>query len=425
ETITKWNTQVRIPEIVPEVVRKAFKLAQTEKPGATHIELPEDVAAAEAEGKPLLVQQPYPTEPLAGQVDRAVEIISEAERPMVLAGNGVARAGASRALTEFASTLNLPVATTFMGKGAIPYTDSHSLLTVGLQARDYVACGLDRADCVITVGYDLVEYSPDRWNPDRDKQIVHIDMSPAEVDKSYIVSVGVLGDLSVTLREIAGRARPSQDTYTARLRRMILDELEAYRDDRAFPIKPQRIMSDLRAVLDPEDIVISDVGAHKMWVARMYPCERPNTAIISNGFASMGIALPGAVAAKLAFPERKVVAVVGDGGFLMNVQELETAVREGLSFAVLVFTDGGYGLIGWKQELKFGRPAYVEFGNPDFLKLAESFGCAGYRVEAPGELAEILAEATGLDRPAVIDCPVDYRENLKLTEKLGQLVCPI
>lgn len=421
--ITKWNTQIKKAETIPEAVRKAFKLAQTEKLGATHIEIPEDIAKEEVEEEPLLAQFPPHPEPLASQVERAAKIISEARYPIVLAGNGVSRARASEALLHFAETLNLPVATTFMAKGAIPFSHSLALGAIGLQAYDYVSVGFDRADVVIAVGYDLVEYAPSLWNPHRDKKIVHVDMSPAEVDASYIVAVGVIGDISTSLHEIAARAQPSQAGCPRVLREALLEEIEEGRRDRSFPLKPQRLLCDLRAAMAPEDILISDVGAHKMWIARLYTCERPNTCIISNGFASMGIALPGAVAAKLLLPERKVVAATGDGGFLMNSQELETAVRLGLSFVVLIFNDGGYGLIGWKQETHLGREAFVKFGNPDFVRYAESFGAKGYRVEAADDLAEILQEAFLQKEPVVIDCPVDYRENLKLTEKLGRLVC--
>jgi len=304
--ITKWNTQIKIPGITAEAVRKAFKVAETEKPGATHIDLPEDVASMNVDGhEPLLAQFPYETEPLHTQVERAVKIISEAKYPIILAGNGAIRGKASEAIRDFAQKLNIPVAETFMGKGLISDDHELSLRTVGLQAKDYVSGGFDKADVVITVGYDLVEYDPARWNPDRDKKIVHIDMTPAEVDEHYIVAVGVLGDISISLSEIVAKARPSQADYTRTLRELIVKEFEDYRCDGSFPLKPQRILYDLRETLRPEDIVISDVGVHKIWVARVFACYEPNTCIISNGFASMGIGLPGAIAAKMIYPEKR------------------------------------------------------------------------------------------------------------------------
>lgn len=420
--ITKWNTQIKKPEVIPEAIRKAFKVAETEKPGATHIDFPEDVAGKDVNEKPLFVQFPFRPEPLAGQVERAAKIISEARYPIILAGNGVIRERASDALRSFAEKLNIPVAHTFMGKGALSDYHELSLFTVGLQAGDYIASGLARADVVITIGYDLVEYSPEKWNPNRDKKIVHIDMSPAEVDAHYIVSVGVTGDISISLREIADRATPNDANYSKALREDILRESQVYKDDKSFPPKPQKILADLRDIMGEDDIVISDVGAHKLWVARVYPCYKPNTCIISNGFASMGIGVPGAIAAKLLYPERKVVTVTGDGGFLMNSQELETAVREGVPFVSLIFHDKSYSLIEIKQQITFGRKSHVNFGNPDFVKFAESFGAIGYRIEAAGELKPVLEEAFSKNKPVIIDCPVDYRENLKIVEKFGGLL---
>ncbi|MGH7900392.1 MAG: acetolactate synthase large subunit [Thermodesulfobacteriota bacterium] len=420
--ITKWNTQIKIPEIIPEVLRKAFKVCQTEKPGAVHIDLPEDVADMEVDENPLFVQFPSKPHPRTDKVEKAASIISEAKYPIVLAGNGVIRGNASQELRYFAEKLNIPVAHTFMGKGALSDNHPLSLFTVGLQAGDYIASGLAQADVIITVGYDIVEYPPEKWNPRRDKKIVHIDMSPAEVDANYIVSVGVVGDISISLREVAGRATPSEADHSIELRKAILRECETYKDDKSFPPKPQKILADLREVMGENDIVISDVGAHKLWVARIYPCYKPNTCIISNGFATMGIGLPGAIAAKLLYPKRKVITVTGDGGFLMNCQELETAVREDIPIVCLIFNDSCYSLIEMKQQITYGRKSHVNFGNPDFVKFAESFGAEGYRINHTTELKPILQEAFSIRKPVVIDCPVDYRENLKIMEKFGALI---
>jgi acetolactate synthase-1/2/3 large subunit len=358
---------------------------------------------------------------LVGQLEQAAQLISTAQYPLVIAGNGMARAGASAALVRFAEALNLPVATTFMAKGIIPFAHPLALGVIGLQSRDSVSWWLDRADVVIAIGYDLVEYAPARWNPHRDKKIVHLDLSPAEIDAAYTVAVEVIGDLSASLSALSLRSTPSQAVCPWTLREALVAELERYHRDQSFPVKPQRLLWELRAAMDAEDILISDVGAHKLWIARLYPCERPNTCIISNGFASMGIALPGAVAAKLLFPHRRVVAVTGDGGFLMNSQELETAVRLGLPVVIVICNDGSYGLIGWKQQARFGREAFVKFGNPDFVRYAESFGAQGYRVETADDLPYILREAFVQKGPVVIDCSVDYTENLTLTEKLRQV----
>jgi acetolactate synthase-1/2/3 large subunit len=427
----KWNAQLVRPEVVPEAVRKAFKVAQTEKPGATHLDLPEDVAETEASPglEPLLPQQPFPTEPLEQQIERAAKIISEARDPIVLAGNGVARGHASEALRHFVDSLGIPVVETFMGKGSLPNSHPLCLGTVGLQQRDYISCGLDRADVIICVGYDLVEYAPGRWNPRRDKRIVHIDPSPAEVDAAYQVAVGVQGGISESLMRITARTSARGDSGTIHgagaLREIIQKEFRAEAEGDSFPLKPQRVVRSLNEVLRDDDILVSDVGAHKLWIARMFSCARPNTCIISNGFASMGIALPGAIGAKLLYPDRRVLAACGDGGFLMTVHELETAVRAGTPIVSLIFEDSGYGVIKWNQLKRYGRAAFADFTNPDFVALAESFGCKGYKVAAAQELVPILEEAFRQKVPAVVACPVDYGENLRLTEKLGAWVCPI
>jgi acetolactate synthase-1/2/3 large subunit len=429
--VVKWNAQIVRGSVVPEAVRKAFKVAQTEKPGATHIDLPEDVADEEIPShfEPLRRQQPFAAEPLDASVERAARILSEARSPVLLAGNGVARGNAADALRHFAETLGIPVAETFMGKGSLPWSHPLALGAVGLQQQDYACCGIDRADVVVCVGYDLVEWSPSRWNPDRDKQIVHVDPSPAEVDACYEVAVGVQGGIRESLTQLAARTRARGASAPApgalRLRDAIQQEFAEEAAGRSFPIKPQSLVRALRDALGDEDILVSDVGAHKLWIARMFPCARPNTCIISNGFAAMGIALPGAIGAKLLHPGRRVVAACGDGGFLMNVQELETAVRAGTPVVVVIFVDSGYGVIRWKQMARYGRPAFVDFGNPDFVKLAQSFGCAGYRVGSSDELAPVLEEAFRQEVPSVVAVPVDYGENLRLTERLGAWVCPV
>ena len=426
ESISKYSTQVRAPEIVPEVVRKAFKVAEAEKPGVSFIDFPEDVAALDAgDAAPLRVQAAVPPDPPLEKVEQAARVISEARFPIVMAGNGVIRARASEALVRFAERLNLPVATTFMAKGVIPFSHELSLGAIGLQAHDYVSCGFDRADVIICVGYDMVEYHPYLWHPTRDRKIVHIDASPAEVDEHYILEVGVVGNIGSALDAIAQTVEPKDGLPASSLRRAIEEDFEAHAHDTGFPVKPQKILWDLRRVLEPDDIVISDVGAHKMWTARMFQAEKPNTCIISNGFASMGIAVPGAIGAKIARPSQAVVALTGDAGFLMNSQELETAVRIGTPIVVLIWTDSEYGLIKWKQMQHFGRESHIDFSNPDFLRYAESFGVAGFRVESAEELQHVLREALDHQGVSVIDCPVDYSENLKLTERLGQLICPI
>jgi acetolactate synthase-1/2/3 large subunit len=438
ESVTKWNTRVGRVDAVPEIVRKAFKVAMLEKPGPTHIEVPEDLAATplpEDAPKPLVPGHAYFPEPSEDAIAHAARLLSVSERPMVLAGNGVLRRGASEGLRAFARGLHVPVAVTFMGKGAMDDRSHLSLMAVGLQARDHVLSGFDRADLVVSVGYDLVEYGPSLWNPTRSHQILHIDTQPAEIDAAYRPEVELIGDIEGSLRRLLAAVQPhgiggrdATQRHEARellvhadLRTSLLEDLSAYEADDGWPIKPQRAIADLRRALGPADIVVSDVGAHKIWVARLYQTYEPNTVIISNGLAAMGISLPGAIAAKLVHPDRRVVALCGDGGFLMNSQELETAKRIGANVTVVVWRDDGYGLIDWKQRNEFGQPFGVAFGNPDFVDYARSFGIAGFRPASSADLYPTLMRALEVDGPALVEVPIDYRENLRLTEHLGAL----
>jgi len=424
--LTKWNTHVETSAVIPEVIRKAFKLAEAEKPGACHIEVPEDVAAEMVEGTPLSTERPRRPSPDRQALQAAARLIEGASFPLIFAGNGVIRGGASKELRELARSHGIPVAHTFMAKGCMPYDDELSLLSAGLQARDYISCGFDKADVIIAVGYDPVEYAPKFWNPDRKKPIIHIDFTPAEVDSFYQPAVEVVADVREALELLNELVKGQKDPAPYRtLRRFILEQLEEGAADDTFPLKPQRILRDIRGQMGRDDILVSDVGTHKLWIARTYPAYEPNTVLISNGFAAMGFALPAAVSAKLVHPERKVVAVSGDGGFLMNCQELETARRLGLAIVNVIFRDGGYNLIQWKQQTHLGRESGVRFGNPDFVELARAFGARGYRVESARQLAPMLAEALAQPGPSIVDVPVDYRENAKLTARLGQLVCPI
>ncbi|MFW5450373.1 MAG: acetolactate synthase large subunit [Methylophagaceae bacterium] len=419
--ITKYATRIVGPEVIPEIVRKAFKLAQTEKTGACFIEFPENIAEMDIDETPLHVKHATPPEPAAEQIERAAELISKADNPIILAGNGVIRAQASKALADFADTLGIPVANTFMAKGVIPFRHPMALGSVGLQSNDYASSGFSTADVIICIGYDMVEYHPYLWHPSRDRTIIHIDTTHAEVDAYYSVILGVIGNINHSLNRIAALSTPHQDKTMRILRDSLIKEMNQHRDDAEFPVKPQKIIWDLRTAMELDDIVICDVGAHKMWMSRMFRCEYPNTCIISNGFASMGIAVPGAIAAKLAYPDRKIVAVTGDAGFLMNSQEIETAMRLNIAIVVLIWNDASYGLIEWKQQNQYGRTSNVKFTNPDFVQYAQSFGAKGVRIEKTEQLMPALQAALARDTVTIIDCPVDYRENLKLTETLGQL----
>jgi acetolactate synthase-1/2/3 large subunit len=426
--VTKWADLVLSPGAVPEMVRKAFKLAQTERPGAVYLGVPEDVEQQIAPGDlvPLDINVPRPDEPSPSQIDRAAAVLEGARRPIILAGHGAVRSLAAAALMRFSEQLCLPVATTFHGQGVFPDDHPNALGPVGFMAHDYVNFGFDEADVIISVGYELQEFDPVRINPKGDKQIIHLNRFPAEVDAHYDVEVGIQADIGRTLDALARATRrrfePAESGEA--IRKLLADELERGRIDDSFPLTPQRVVSDTRAAMGRSDIVLADTGAVKMWMARLYPTYEPNTCLVSNGLSTMAFSLPGAIGAKLAAPESRVLAAVGDGAFLMNSQEIETAVRERIPITVLIWQDDAYGLIKWKMDLELGHDVSVGFSNPDFVAYAESFGARGRQVSSASDLLPQLTEALDSDTVTVIACPVDYSENLRLSDSLGELTGP-
>ncbi len=423
--ITKWNARLSDPAIIPEVVRKAFKVAETEKPGATHIELPEDVMAAEIDAAPLPRRKLVQPEPSARELLKAADLVRGALNPVALAGNGVVRAGAAPALREFTRATGIPVAETFMGKGLLSVDDANGLGAVGLQAGDYSMAGFDEADLVLAIGYDLVEHSPEHWNPNGDKKIICIDSLPSEIDEFFVPEVELIGDIYHVLARLGEECRHVPHSGgSPRLREVVNGRFEAAKDDDHFPLQPPRALYEIRKALGPQDIVISDVGLHKLWIGRMFPAHEPNTVLIANGFAGMGFAVPAAIAAKLVHPERKVVAVNGDGGFMMNCQELETAVRLKTPFVSVIWENAQFGSIVWKQDKKFGRHFGVDFTNPDFVKLADSFGMPAWRCESVEDFPQRLGEALALDIPSLIVVPIDYSLDVAISEELGAETVP-
>lgn len=423
--ITNWNTRITRADFIPEIVRKAFDIA-VDAPGAVHIELPEDVAEEETNKVPLLRSgNGHLSAPGDVELERVVRFIKDAPMPVILAGNAILREEASGELSDFVNKTGIPVATTFMGKGVIPADSELYLGSVGIQEKDYLMCGIDVADPVICIGFDPVEYSPRFWNPEALKKIVHIHSNHPVVDSSYMPEFTLIGSVKETLRRLAALCDFKKEIpqYLTKLRHIMMDELESFKDDVAFPMKPQKILYDIRKCLSRGDLLISDVGAHKLWIGRLFPAYEPNTVIISNGLASMGFALPGAIAANIVLPGRKVVVAAGDGGFLMNLQELETATRLGCSFVAVVFNDSKYGSIEWKAKVKFNKSFGVGFSNPDFVKLAESFGAKGVKIKRTEEFAPLLEKALETGGVWVFDVEVDYSENLKLTWKLKENVC--
>ncbi len=423
EPVVKFGVRVSSPRTVPEIVRKAFRLAESEPPGACFVEFPQDVAELPTgETGPLPRVSPEEPVPDPRALEEAAALLEKARSPLLMAGHGVVRMGAGAQLTAFAERVNLPVVTTFMAKGVIPASHPLSWGAAGLQANDYTYCGFKDADLVLCVGFDMIEYHPQQWHQPG-QRLIHVHATPAEIDEHYRVDCEVIGHIGPALDALGRLCSRKPPRPSGSTRRAFGEELRSHAEDRSFPVKPQKIISDLRQALGPDDLIISDVGAHKLWLARLYQAERPDTCIISNGFAAMGIAVPGAVAAALAYPGRKVVAVTGDGGFLMNSQELETAVRLGLDLVVLIWSDNSYGLIGWKQICAVGRTNCVDFGNPDFVLYARSLGAEGERIESADRLLPVLRAAFARQGVTVIDCPVDYRENMLLTERLGSLIC--
>lgn len=427
EPVTKWAYSLLHADTIPEVMRKAVRIARGEKPGAVHLELPEDIAKDETEAEPMEPQRFRRSIADPDTIRQVVERIQKAKCPVVIAGNGCIRKGGSQQLRRFCEITRIGVVSTFMAKGAVDVDDECCLFTVGMGIKDYPNRAIDTADLVITIGFDMVEYHPSSWNKKTDKRIIHIDFQPAEIDQYYHPKVEVIGDIDNNLAQINDQLVNCEQFHfdfslQREVRKTMLDELAEYsEDDTTGSIRPQKAIWDASKVMGENDILLSDVGAHKMWIARHFHSHEPNTVLIPNGYCSMGFALPGAIAASLIYPERRILAIVGDGGFLMNVQEMETAKRLNSNIVVMVWEDGGYGLISWKQEAEFQRHTDLSFGNPDWIYLAKSFGWSAYECTESRLLQETLEQAFGDEGPALVVIPIDYRENPILTEKLKRV----
>ena len=422
--ITKWNTSVTSPEIVTEVIRKAFKIAEQEKPGATHVELSEDMAGLEA------VQNVAPIEPSTSPppsapvsiVNQAAALVSKADRPLIVAGRGAIRDRASGELTSLSKKFDIPVTCTFMGKGAISDAEQQSLFSIGLGFKDYVMEAMERADLVIAIGYDIAEYDPEMWNPGAEMPIIHIDSTPAEVYTHYTPSLELVGDISSSLSSLSNALvdvslRHRRGWY-APIRERIIRSIEQHEYTSESPVNIPGALNAIRSTLNNNGIMISDVGSHKMWIARNFRTFCPDGCVISNGLASMGFALPAAIAASLIYPDRQIVAGMGDGGFLMNVQELETAARLGCTFTTIVFNDNDYGLISWKQRQSQNRSVSTRIANPDFILLAESFGIKAYHPANLEEFASMLDQSLSARELNLIALDVDPSVNDALIEEL-------
>lgn len=421
--ITKRSKVVMRPDTVAEICRLAFKYAEAAKPGSTHIDLPKNVAHMTSTARPMRRQQPPALYADPASVIEAARLISEARNPLLLVGAGAVRANAAEAVRSLSERLHIPVVQTMMGKGIVPWDSPWRLGVVGIPQHDYIIDAFDQTDLVIGVGYDLIECAPKKWHT-HEMKIVNISGLPADVNQLYEPDVEVTGDISDSIYQIlrvAKREGAPEPAALLAVGKRLRDDFDRMVASDAYPMKPARILADVRSVLGRRDILVSDVGAHKIWIGRNYPCYEPRTCLISNGFASMGFSVPGAIAAKLVHPERRVLAITGDGGFMMNSQELETAVRERIPIVVLIWEDEHYGLIRWKEEEQFGDTYGVGFSNPDFKAYAEAMHCHGYEVTSAAELVPTLDVAFSHDdAPSVVVVRVDYSENMALTERLRE-----
>jgi acetolactate synthase I/II/III large subunit len=435
--ITKWRWSIRNADSIPEIVRRAFKIALEEKAGAVHLELPQDIAKMESDIKPIKTQQVFRSRPNEELIEKTAKLILESKTPILLVGNGCIRGRASLYVRKFVEKTGICSMNTFMAKGVISDKSDRHLHTIGIREADHASIAMREADLVIAIGYDLVEYSPKHWNGSLDKKIIHIDFTPAESDTYYPPTIEIAADIEYTMYAILEeieRIRKQDQTEEEKqrhyriphsdppelfktIKREIVWRLERYKNDFSYPIKPEKLVLDVRDALDESDIVISDVGVHKLWIAKIYNTYTPNTCIVPNGFCSMGFALPAAIAAQLVDPSHKIVVMCGDGGFLMNVQEIETAVRLRLPIIVIVWCDYDYGMISLKQIYEFGRSAFTKFNNPNFVKLAESFGAIGYNVRSTEEFSKVLEKAkVSKSSPVIISIDVDYSRNRLLLD---------
>jgi acetolactate synthase-1/2/3 large subunit len=431
EPVTKWAETIVHEDSIPEIVRKAVRISRSEKPGAVLIELPEDVAERDTDVEPMVpikFRRPVASEE---SISAAVDKIRSAKRPVIIAGNGCVRKRASQHLRDLVELTKIGVLNTFMAKGALEPQSPQCLYTIGLGAKDIGTCAIDAADLVITIGFDMVEYHPSLWNPGGDKSIIHIDFIPAEIDRNYHPKIEVVGDVAHSLEALVANfvssPAPAYDLkQQATTREDMARELNEYsNDDTEGLIKPQKVLHDVQQVYGKDGLLLSDVGAHKMWIARHYHCHTPNGCLIPNGFCSMGFALPGAIAAALIEPDRKIMGIAGDAGFLMNVQEMETARRLNSNLTMMIWEDKAYGLIAWKQWAHFGRHTELSFGNPDWGKLADAFGWDYQFVGKSSELLNAIDSAAEHRGPSLIVVPIDYEENKRLTERMGKLTCAI
>jgi len=424
EPLCKKAVSITDPGMIPTVIRNAFKHAEAERPGSVHIELPEDVAHEETDAavqKRSEIEIPIP-DPEA--IKRAAELICGSKNPLIIVSSGANRKAITKELEDFTERTGIYLVHTQMGKGVVPDDCPYSLFATGIHARDYVNCGIDGADLIITVGYDIVEYPPYLWNGHLDKKIINIDFVESIPDRYFNPTVEVIGDIASSIRQLAAGIPEKRDFSIFRHTRSFIEEKINAPVKKTYPPLPQTVVRSVREVLGREDIITLDNGIYKLWFSRLYKTYAPNTVILDNALASMGAGLPSGITAKLLYPERRVLAICGDGGFMMNCQELETAVRYRIPLVVLILNDNAFGFIKWKQKKMHFEDFALDYGNPDFALFAESFGATGMKVKEDDNLSEVLEKAFSLNETVVIECPIDYSVNYEtFSIELGNLVC--
>ncbi len=424
--ITKYTKQIVHGNRIPTIIREAIKQSEAERPGAVHLELPEDVAAEETHAEPLSIHKVRRADANEKAVDEAITRIEEAKSPLLLIGAGANRKLISKMLGRLIKKTGIPFFNTQMGKGVIPEDHPLFLGTAALSDNDYLHCAIDRADLIINVGHDVVEKPPFFMKRGGTK-VIHINFVPAEVDEVYFPQLEVVGDIANALWQIEDRITRNIDwdfEYFMKVKKAVDEKVREKADSDQFPMIPQRFVADVRAALGPKDIIALDNGVYKVWYARNYHALAPNTILLDNALATMGAGLPSAMAAKMVYPDRTVVAICGDGGFMMNSQEIETCVRLKMNIIVLILNDNAYGMIKWKQDAMGFRDWGLDYGNPDFVKYAESYGANGYLVESAEAFLPLLEKCADTPGVHVIELPVDYSENAKvLTEELKQKAC--
>ena len=425
--ITKSSKQIINGEMIPTLVREAFRLAKVERPGAVHLELPEDVADEIVTGIPIINY--HTRRPVAEEkaIKKAIELIQKSKHPLFLIGAGANRKRTSQVLTELIEKTGIPFFTTQMGKGVVTEKHSQYLGTAALSENDYIHCAINKADLIINVGHDTIEKPPFIMETNDKRKVIHINFFPAIVDQIYFPQLEVVGDIANTIKQIGIfiKKQPDWDfSYFYKMQKYLNAHFQSITKKERFPYAPQQIVKVIRQNMKDDDIVTLDNGMYKIWFARNYHTLKQNTLLLDNALASMGAGLPSAMAAKITFPEKKVIAICGDGGFLMNSQELETANRLGLDLTIIVLRDNGYGMIKWKQRSMNLDDFALSFGNPDFVALARSYGANGYRVEKIGDLGKYLEKFSDKKGIHLIEVPIDYSDDYRiLVKELQEKTC--